>query len=153
MTYFYTIEWVWNSKRWWYIRTKIRRLWYILIDSRERFDVFSITVLYEMICKERFEFHSRLYDITWFEAVYEFKSGTCKVRNEIETKRNQSKRNQSKRNQSKRNEIDRNETKPNETKRNETKIETKLQNQIKWICHIFVLNIFELNNPTLSSHC
>jgi hypothetical protein len=36
--------------------------------------------------------------------------GTCKVQNEIETKRNQSKR--------------------NETYRNETKIETKLQNQI-----------------------
>jgi hypothetical protein len=44
--------------------------------------------------------------------------GTCKVRNEIETKRNQSKRN----------ETNRNETKPietNETKRNETKIKTK----------------------------
>jgi hypothetical protein len=65
------------------------------------------------------------------------KKGTCKVRNEIETKRNETKPI---------------ETKPNETKRNKTKIETKLQNQIKWIFHIFVLNIFELNNPTLSSH-
>jgi hypothetical protein len=59
---------------------------------------------------------------------------------------------------SKRNETNRNETKPietkgNQSKRNETKIETKLQNQIKWIFHTFVLNIFELNNPTLSSHC
>jgi hypothetical protein len=48
---------------------------------------------------------------------------TCKVRNEIETKRNET--NGKKRNQSKRNETNR-----NETKRNETKIETKLQNQI-----------------------
>jgi hypothetical protein len=40
--------------------------------------------------------------------------GTCKVRNEIETKRNRTKRNQTKQN-----ETERNETKPIETKRNE----------------------------------
>ena len=39
---------------------------------------------------------------------------TCKVRNEIETKRNRTKRNETDRN-----ETDRNETKSNETKRNE----------------------------------
>ena len=45
-------------------------------------------------------------------------TGTCKVRNEIETKRNQSKRN----------ETNRNETKPIETKRNQTKRnQTKLK--------------------------
>jgi hypothetical protein len=40
--------------------------------------------------------------------------GTCKVPNEIETKRNETKPNETKRNQSKRNETDRNETKQNE---------------------------------------
>ena len=44
------------------------------------------------------------------------KEVTCKVRNEIETKRNRTKL---KRNQTKRNETERNETKPIETKRNE----------------------------------
>ena len=55
-------------------------------------------------------------------------SGTCKMRNEIETKRNKSKRNASKRNEiyrnetkSKRNEINRNEIDRNETKRNNSK--------------------------------
>jgi hypothetical protein len=38
-------------------------------------------------------------------------TGTCKVRNEIETKRNEMKPNETKRNQTKRNETDRNETK------------------------------------------
>lgn len=48
--------------------------------------------------------------------------GACKVRNEIETKRNETKSNETKRNQSKRNEIKRNETKNrNETKRNPNK--------------------------------
>jgi hypothetical protein len=37
--------------------------------------------------------------------------GTCKVRNEIEMKWNETKRNRTKRNQTKRNETDRNETK------------------------------------------
>jgi hypothetical protein len=49
--------------------------------------------------------------------------GTCKVRNEIETKPIETKRNQSKRN-----ETDRNETKP-KSKPNETKI--KNQNEMK----------------------
>jgi hypothetical protein len=44
------------------------------------------------------------------------KRGTYKVRNEIETKRNETKRNQRKRNEAKRN-----ETKSTKTKRNETK--------------------------------
>ena len=52
--------------------------------------------------------------------------GTYKVRNEIETKRNETKRNQRKRNETKRNETKstktkRNETKSTKTKRNETK--------------------------------
>ena len=47
--------------------------------------------------------------------------GTCKVRDEIETKRNETKPNETKRNQTKWNETDRNETKRNPTKRNETK--------------------------------
>jgi hypothetical protein len=41
-------------------------------------------------------------------------TGTYKVRNEIETKRNETKRNQRKRNETKRNEINKNETKRNE---------------------------------------
>ena len=40
-----------------------------------------------------------------------YKLGTCKMRNEIETKRNETKRNKSKRNALKRNEIYRNKTK------------------------------------------
>jgi septal ring factor EnvC (AmiA/AmiB activator) len=44
------------------------------------------------------------------------KQGTCKVRNEIETKRNEANRNETKPIETKRNETDRNETKPNETK-------------------------------------
>ena len=53
--------------------------------------------------------------------------GPCKVRNETETKRNETKqietnRNKSKRYRSKRNETNRNETKQNETSRNERKL-------------------------------
>ena len=48
--------------------------------------------------------------------------GTCKVRNEIETRRNEAKPNETKRNQTKRN-----ETKPIETKRNKIKL-----NETKW---------------------
>ena len=50
-----------------------------------------------------------------------FIRGTCKVRNEIETKRNRTKRN----------EIKQNETKPNETKCNETNCIEKNRNEIK----------------------
>ena len=44
----------------------------------------------------------------------------CKVRNEIETKRNATERNETKSNETKRNRSKRNKTKSNETKRNET---------------------------------
>jgi ribosomal protein S3 len=47
--------------------------------------------------------------------------GTYKVRNEIETKRNETKRNQRKRNETKRNEINKNETKRNEINEMKTK--------------------------------
>ena len=47
--------------------------------------------------------------------------GTYKVRNEIETKRNQRKRNETKRNQQNENEIKRNQRKQNEIKENKTK--------------------------------
>jgi hypothetical protein len=53
--------------------------------------------------------------------LHQINEGTCKVRNEIETKRNETKPNETKRNQTKLNETDRNETKRNQTKRNETK--------------------------------
>ena len=46
-------------------------------------------------------------------------NGTYKVRNEIETKRNETKRNQRKRNETKRNQQKRNETKRNQRKQNE----------------------------------
>ena len=42
--------------------------------------------------------------------------GTCKVRNEIKTKRNEAKRNKTKRNEMKPTEVKRNETKSNEAK-------------------------------------
>ena len=45
--------------------------------------------------------------------------GTTKVRNEIETKWNETKRSEMKQNETKRNEMDQNETKWNKTKRNE----------------------------------
>ena len=47
--------------------------------------------------------------------------GTYKVRNEIETKRNQRKRNETKRNQRNENEIKRNQRKQNEINENKTK--------------------------------
>jgi hypothetical protein len=47
------------------------------------------------------------------------KMGTCKVRNEIETKRNRTKRNETDRNETKSNETKRNRSKRNETKRND----------------------------------
>ena len=47
--------------------------------------------------------------------------GTYKVRNEIETKRNETKRNKRKRNETKRNEINKNETKRNEINEMKTK--------------------------------
>ena len=47
--------------------------------------------------------------------------GTCKVRNEIETKRNRTKRNEIKQNKTKQNETKRNRSKRNETKCNEKK--------------------------------
>ena len=49
------------------------------------------------------------------------KPGTYKVRNEIETKRNETKRNEINENETKRNEINENETKRNETKSTKTK--------------------------------
>jgi hypothetical protein len=61
--------------------------------------------------------------------------GTYKVRNEIETKRNEAKRNQRKRNETKRDETKSTKTKPNETKstkwkRNKTKhIEQKFEHK------------------------
>jgi hypothetical protein len=55
--------------------------------------------------------------------------GTYKVRNEIETKRNETKRNPRKRNETKRNQ--RNETKSTKWKRNETKPTKAKRNQLK----------------------
>jgi hypothetical protein len=70
-------------------------------------------------------------------------SGTYKVRNEIETKRNETKRNQQKRNETKRNEINKNETKRNETKstkwkrnRNHQTIKSNLTFTIKRVNNI-----------------
>jgi hypothetical protein len=69
---------------------------------------------------------------------YNFKQenkGTCKMRNEIETKRNKSKRNSPKRNEieTKRNEVNRNEIDRNETKRNNSKWnKTYFNETISW---------------------
>ena len=54
--------------------------------------------------------------------------GTYKVRNEIETKRNETKRNQRKRNETKRNQQKRNETKRNQRNENEIKRNQRKQN-------------------------
>ena len=53
-------------------------------------------------------------------------TGTYKVRNEIETKRNETKRNEINENETKRNEINKNETKGNEINEMKTK-----QNEIR----------------------
>ena len=61
--------------------------------------------------------------------------GTYKVRNEIETKRNETKRNQRKRNETKQNEINENETKRNETKRNQrngNEMKRNQRNRLIW---------------------
>ena len=62
-------------------------------------------------------------EIRTFSQNYKYISllGTYKVRNEIETKRNETKRNQRKRNETKRNEINKNETKRNEINEMKTK--------------------------------
>ena len=57
-------------------------------------------------------------------------TGTYKVRNEIETKRNETKRNQRKRNETKRNQQNRNETKRNQRNENEIKRNQRKQNEI-----------------------
>ena len=72
-------------------------------------------------------------EICQANAVSSMNRGTYKVRNEIETKRNETKRNETKRNEineneneTKRNETKRNEINENETKRNEiNEMETK----------------------------
>ena len=51
--------------------------------------------------------------------LYTVKRGTYKVRNELETKRNETKRNQQKRNEMKRNQRNENEIKRNQRKQNE----------------------------------
>ena len=61
--------------------------------------------------------------------------GTCKMRNEIETKRSEINRNEIHRNEtkSKRNEINRNEIDQNETKRNNSKWnKTYFNERISW---------------------
>ena len=58
--------------------------------------------------------------------------GTYKVRNEIETKRNETKRNQQKRNETKRNQRNENEIKRNQRKQNEIN-ENEIENGRKII--------------------
>ena len=68
-------------------------------------------------------FKNNTYDDTRARAIRQSskKWGTYKVRNEIETKRNETKRNQRKRNETKRNGINKNETKRNESNEMKTK--------------------------------
>ena len=66
------------------------------------------------------EFLFFLLTLVMFNILLKYK-GPCKVRNETETKRNETKQIETKRNKSKRNETDRNETKQIETKRNKSK--------------------------------
>ena len=61
----------------------------------------------------------------------DIKSGTYKVRNEIETKRNDINENETKWNETKSTKTKRNETKRNQQKRNETKRNQRNENEIK----------------------
>ena len=60
------------------------------------------------------------------------KTGTYKVRNEIETKRNEISENETKRNQQKRNETKRNQRNENEIKRNQGKQNEINENKTKY---------------------
>ena len=67
------------------------------------------------------------------------KRGTYKVRNEIETKRNETKSTKTKRNETKRNQQKRNETKRNQRNENETnesKTKTKRNTMLDYFPHM-----------------
>ena len=79
-----------------------------------------------MCCSYSMSFYIHLYSLkdpilTILSCIQAKLTGTYKVRNEIETKRNETKRNQRKRNETKRNEINKNETKRNEINEMKTK--------------------------------
>ena len=61
---------------------------------------------------------------------WKLQGGTYKVRNEIETKRNETKSTKTKRNETKRNQQKRNETKRNQRNVNEIKRNQRKQNEI-----------------------
>ena len=75
--------------------------------------------------------------------------GPCKVRNETETKRNETKQIETKRNKSKRNETDRNETKQIETKRNKTKRNKSKRNETN--CMECQIDKYSINKIVLQS--
>jgi hypothetical protein len=92
------------------------------------FNRFKLTWLYWF--PNGFEYYS-ICHLNWHGSSYNIFSvyiylGTYKVRNEIETKRNETKRNETKRK-----EINENETKRNQQKRNETKRNQRNENEIK----------------------
>ena len=87
--------------------------------------------------------------VDWFAAFREQQqfSGPCKVRNETETKRNETKQIETKRNKSKRNETNRNETKQIETKRNKTKRNKSKRNETS--CMERQIDIYSINERAL----
>ena len=83
------------------------------------FNSFGNTLLFRYIYKGRIVKISANIAFLFYKEIYMKYLGTYKVRNEIETKRNETKRNQQKRNETKRNQRNENEIKRNQRKQNE----------------------------------
>ena len=96
-TLYKTPSTIWRTTLYYTVRQNLSTTWLVSIISFLIMNLFQIGLLFSL------PVHTYLL------------TGTCKMRNEIETKRNKSKRNSPKRN-----EIYRNETKRNWPKRNET---------------------------------
>ena len=101
--YIWLIDWLID----WLIEVKLALL-KISYDENGRY---VQTINHSLRLEEKpFDVHVKIEYTNW---------GTCKVWNEIKTKRNEIKQNETKPNETKRNETDRNETKRNVKKRNE----------------------------------
>jgi hypothetical protein len=78
------------------------------------------------------------------EYIYTRPKGTYKVRNKIETKRNETKRNEFNENETKRNQQKRNETKRNQRNENEIKRNQRKQYEINLFLYFVLSFIFVL---------
>jgi hypothetical protein len=92
-----------------------------------------------------------------YRPISEMRKGTYKVRNEIETKRNEINENETKRNETKRNEINKNETKRNEineTKRNQRKEISFFSNSLfRFVFYFFPSIILPFSSYQSISFC